>query len=180
MRKCNAVLGMGITALFVVHCIAGTFQLSGIIPGGDILMKAMAYIMMGLIAIHVTIGLILTAVSVRTGMASGVFYLRENRLFWTRRLSGFALMFFIADHLLIFINKNGTALRLHFFGGASLVMSLLLTAALLIHVLTCVRPALIGFGFEGRKGRAADLAFVLTIVLLLGGVSFFIYYLRWL
>lgn len=180
MRKCNAILGMGITALFAVHAIAGTFQLSGIIPGGSSLMKILAYVLMILIALHVIIGIILTIRSVRTALKAGAFYFRDNKLFWTRRLSGFALMLFIADHLLVFSNGNRAVIRLSFFGNFQLAMSILLVLALAIHILTCVRPALTGFGFEGRKGRAADLAFVLTVVLLLCAVAFFIYYLRWL
>ena len=35
MRKWNAVLSVGILALFLIHAIAGSFQLSGISQGGS-------------------------------------------------------------------------------------------------------------------------------------------------
>lgn len=180
MRRCNAFLGMGIVALFTVHALAGTFQLSGLLPGGNSMIKALAFLMIMLIIVHAVIGLILMIRSVHVGLKTGTFYFRENKLFWTRRLSGIALMIFIVDHLLIFYNQDSEIIRLSFFGKPQLLLSILLVIVLAIHILSNVRPLLIGFGFEGRKGRAADVFMVLTIMLLLCAAAFLIYYVRWL
>lgn len=180
MRRCNAILGMGIAALFAVHAIAGTFQLSGLLPGGSSAIKVLAFLMILLIIMHAVIGSILMIRSIRVALKSGTFYFRENKLFWTRRLSGIALMIFIVDHLLIFYNQDSEIIRLSFFGKPQLFMSVLLVIVLAIHILSNVRPLLIGFGYEGRKGRAADVFTILTIILVFCSVAFLIYYVRWL
>lgn len=89
-------------------------------------------------------------------------------------------MIFIVDHLLIFYNQDSEIIRLSFFGKPQLFMSVLLVIVLAIHILSNVRPLLIGFGYEGRKGRAVDVFTILTIILLFCSVAFLVYYVRWL
>ena len=106
MRKWNAVLSMGILVLFLIHAIAGGFQLAGVFSGGSMLMQWLAWLMLILIFIHTLIGCKLTADTCKAGKEAGISYFKENKLFWVRRISGFAVMLFILCHVLIFIGKN--------------------------------------------------------------------------
>ena len=115
MRKYNAVLSMGILVLFLVHAIAGGLQMAGFLPGGSQVMKVLAWVMLGLIAVHIVIGCKLTADTLRAIKRSGASYFKENQLFWTRRISGFTILIPLVMHLFIFRESNAEAYRLQVF-----------------------------------------------------------------
>ncbi len=180
MRKCNAVLSMGILALFLVHAIAGSFQLSGILSGGSVMMQAVAWLMLVLIMIHVIIGCKLTADTLKACKKSGVSYYKENKLFWLRRSSGFAIMIFILFHVLIFLGKDENGVyRLSYFGILQLISQILLVVSIAVHVLTNIKPLMISIGTKSYAKILIDILFILSVILILSGVGFAIYYLRW-
>ena len=179
MRKLNAVISGLILALFLVHGIAGGFQLMGWIPGGSRILKVLARAMVTLICVHSVIGIKLTADTLRLQRKSGAAYGRENRLFWIRRISGFAVFWFIFLHMAVFLGKDGGMVRLSYFGTVELVSHLLLAAALLVHLITNIRPLLIAFGIAGGRNYLKDILFVLSVVLLFTAAAFVVYYLRW-
>lgn len=169
-----------ILVLFLIHGIAGGFQLMGIIPGGSNVLSVFAYILMGVITVHMVISLWLTGKSLSAMKRSGVSYGRENFLFWARRISGLAVMIFVFFHLAIFnVNSDG-AYRLTEFDTLKLLTQILMVISLLIHVLTNIKPLWIGLGLKpGFKEYLKDILFVLSIVLLFMGIAFVIYYIRW-
>ena len=180
MRKWNALLSMGILALLLVHGIAGGLQLAGLLPGGSLVMKVLAWVMLGLIVLHTCIGVKLTADTLTACKKSGASYFRENRLFWLRRVSGLAIMAFIACHLLIF---TGTAqdgiVRLHLFEGMQLITQILLVASIAVHVLSNIKPLMLALGVRGGKELFLDVLIVLSGILLFTGLAFIVYYIRW-
>lgn len=179
MRKWNAVLSMGILVLFLVHAIAGGFQLLGVIPGGSGFLSVLSWIMTALIALHAVIGTILTVQTVRIQKRAGALYLKENRLFWTRRVSGFAVMLLILSHILIFIGKQGEAYRLHPFGAVELVTQVLLVLSIAVHVLTNIRPLMTALGARGWRDFFVDILLVLSVLLFFAGIAFLVYFFRW-
>ncbi|MBP3272028.1 MAG: pilus assembly protein PilX [Ruminococcus sp.] len=179
MRRLNAVLGMALLALFLLHAVMGGFQLSGVIPGGSVIMKTGAWVMTAVLVLHTVIGIKLTADTLRTLKKTGAPYFKENKLFWVRRLSGFAIILFVAFHVIIFMGSNDGAYRLHLFAGAELCTQLLLAVTTAVHVLSNVKPALISLGFKSWKDFLADVLIVLCVILLFTGAAFIIYYLRW-
>ncbi len=179
MRKLNAILSMGVLVLFIVHAVAGGFQLAGVFRGGSQLMKILAWIMTGLIALHTLIGIKLTADTLITARRSGASYFKENKLFWLRRISGFAIMVFIAFHILIFMGSSDGAFRLKLFESAQLISQLLLVASIAVHVLSNIRPLMISLGIKGFREAFIDLLLILSIILAFTGAAFVIYYLRW-
>ena len=171
---------MAIIALFLLHAVMGGFEIAGVIDGGSAIMKSAARIMATLIGVHLIIGTKLTTDTVRAVKKSGKHYFRENKLFWVRRVSGFAVMLFIAVHIMIFTGKTENGVyRLHFFGAAELVTQILLVLTLLLHILTNAKPLMLGFGTRSWKEMGLDLALILAGILLFAGVCFVIYYLRW-
>ena len=179
MRKWNAVLSMGILALFLIHAIAGAFQLFGFIPGGSALMQALAYAMVCLIFIHFVIGIKLTADTFKALKKSGASYFKENKLFWIRRISGFAVMIFVLFHIMIFIGRNDGAYRLNLFEGIQLASQLLLVLSVAVHVITNIKPLMLSIGAKSYRAFLTDVILVLSVLLLFMGVAFVIYYLRW-
>ena len=180
MRKFNAMLTSAIMVLFLVHAVAGGFQLAGWLPGGSAVLKIAAWTMTALIAVHTVIGIKLTADTLRAIKSSGASYYKENRLFWLRRISGFAVMLFLITHVLIFVGQGeGSSYRLSLFEGAQLASQLLLVLSLALHIISNVKPAMLSFGIKSYKELGLDLLVVLSVLLLLIGGAFVVYYLRW-
>ena len=178
MRKFNAVLSIAILILFLIHAISGAFQLMSI-AGGSQIMGIISWIMLGLIILHIVIGIKLTADTLKAVKKSEVSYKKENRIFWVRRTSGFAIVLFILCHVIIFMGKNGEAYRLNYFGAVQLISQILLVISAAVHVLTNIKPLLIAMGVRGFKDVFIDTLFIFSIILLFAGAGFVVYYLRW-
>ncbi|MBR1851759.1 MAG: pilus assembly protein PilX [Lachnospiraceae bacterium] len=179
MRKANAVISMAILVLLVIHAVAGGFQLMGVLSGGNQVLAVLSWIMTGLIALHIIIGVKLTIDTVRAIRKSGVSYPRENRIFWARRISGFAVMLFVFCHIAIFLGPSGEVYRLTVFEEGQLATQILLVLSIAVHVLTNIKPLLISFGIKGFRVYVKDVLFILAIVMLFGGIAMVVYYLRW-
>jgi hypothetical protein len=179
MRRLNGIVSMLIIVLFLIHGIAGGFQVMGIIPGGSILLKIMTWIMIVLVAVHMVIGVILTVHTIRISKKTGVSYIKENSLFWIRRISGFMLMLFILLHAALFISTGQGFFRLGYFGATELAGQLLMLCMLALHLLTNIKPIAISLGIYIKNEYLRDILLILAIVLAFCSVAFVIYYFRW-
>lgn len=179
MRKWNAIVCLLILVLLGIHAVGGGFQLMGIIDGGNSVLTYLAWTMGALLVVHVLFGIKLTIDSIIAGRKSGQFYLRENALFWARRISGIAVLLFVVCHLLIFYVSSSGVYRLHDFGAVQLATQILLVVSLLVHLLTNIRPLLISFGIGGLRIYVKDILLILAVLLLFTGAAFLVYYLRW-
>lgn len=178
MRKWNTIISLILIILFLIHAVAGSFQLMKIIPGGNVLMKTLSYILMAFLIAHIVIGTKLTIDSLVAGKKSGKFYLRENAVFWIRRITGFAMILLIVCHIILFSSK-GDVFRLKEFNEIQLIFSILLVITLAVHILSNIRPLLISFGIAGFRAYVKDILLVLAFILLMSTVAFVIYFLRW-
>ena len=178
MRKLNSILGPLLIVLLLIHGIWGAFQLASIVPGGSLIRKILSYVMVAALAIHVVIGIKLTADTLIAIRRSGASYWKGNELFWISRISGFTLIVLIIYHMFIFITPAGEVFRLNTFGGLQLAGHLLLVAALFIHLAVNIKPLCIALGISGRK-FVRDIVIILSIVLLVFAAAFVFYYLRW-
>ncbi|MBQ4249911.1 MAG: pilus assembly protein PilX [Clostridia bacterium] len=176
MRRVNAVLAMAILVMFLIHAVLGALQLIGF---GTVTMRAFAWIMMALVIVHVVISTVLTVKSIMTGRETGAFYFRENRLFWARRISGFAVMVLLFFHVAAFSYTDAGVYRLAWFTTARLITQLLLVASIGVHVISSIKPMLISFGIKSLKERAPEILVALSFILLFAAAAFIIYYIRW-
>lgn len=176
MRKWNAVLSMIILVLFLIHGILGAFQMLGT---GSVTLRVLAHTLFGLILIHTVLGIVLTVQSIRVWKKTKVPYLRQNLLFWTRRISGLVIMVLIFFHMSAFSYYDGDVYRLKWFTAFRLAVQLLLVLSLAVHVISNVKPMLIAFGIRSLKERAVDILFVLSLILLFMAAAFIVYYIRW-
>ncbi|MBR1627808.1 MAG: pilus assembly protein PilX, partial [Lachnospiraceae bacterium] len=106
MRKANAILAICITVLFLFHLIAGSLKLFGLMPGGGEWFRILSWLMVALILVHVAIGVKLSIDTIIASRKAGVSYLRQNKLFWLRRISGFAMLLFMGAHIFLFSGQT--------------------------------------------------------------------------
>lgn len=178
MRKVNAWVSLAIIVLFLIHGIAGGYQMAGILAGGNTVLTVLAWILAALICVHAVIGAILSVVSIRASRKSGKTYPKENAGFIVRRVSGFAILIFLAAHIIIFYGNHSSGYRLNLFEGPELVLSIGLIISLAVHLLCNIKPLFISFGID-QKSRRRDLIIILAVVLVFCAVMFVIYYYRW-
>jgi hypothetical protein len=179
MRRLNAIISMAIIALFLIHGIAGAFQMLGFIPGGSSALKMLTWIMLVLIFLHVIIVSCLTVQTLRISKRSGVSYYKENAMFWIRRISGFVLLLLVFLHLSVFMQTGSGLFRLGYFGIPQLTGQIIMLLALTVHILCNIKPVAIALGLYGGRGYCRDVLLVLSVVLCFCAVAFVVYYLRW-
>jgi len=178
MRKVNAILGPALIVLLLIHAISGVLQLYGFLPGGNTIRSVLSWLLAGCTAFHAVIGIVLTVQTLRACKRSGRAYFRGNERFWIARLSGFAMLFLILYHILIFTEPAGEVFRLQAFGWVQTAAHILLVLALGVHLITNIRPLFMGLGIENRT-FLRDILIVLSVVLLVCAAAFIYYYLRW-
>lgn len=180
MRRLNAILTPMIMIFFVIHMIMGALVLAGMADGGSAGFLWVTRMLLVTACMHMVISVILTVQTVRAGIKSGVSYIRLNRLFWIRRISGFALILFLPLHAVFFHgNVRDGAYRLNLFDGVQLCVSLLMVVSLLVHLSCNIRPLRIALGIEDRRKICMDVLLVISVLLLLAGAAFVVYYIRW-
>ena len=96
MRKWNTVLSLAALVLLIVHAVLGSFFLTGV---GHTAAKAAAWAAVVLLAVHGALGVKYTIDSVIVWKKTGAGYFRENRVFWARRISGFAILVLLCFHV---------------------------------------------------------------------------------
>lgn len=179
LRRVNAWVSLAIIVLFLVHGIAGGYQMAGILAGGNQVLTALAWVLVALIGVHVVIGTILTVRSVRTSKSGRKGYARENAAFIVRRVSGFCILVFLVAHVVLFYGDYSSgSYRLNLFAGPQLVMSIGLVASLAVHLLCNIRPLFVSLGI-GHKARRRDVVIILAVILAFCAVMFVLYYYRW-
>ena len=178
MRKINAILGPLMIVLLLIHIISGAFQLYGLIPGGSVVRSVLSWLLLGLVLLHMIMGIALTARTLRDSRRSGVSYFRNNQRFWIARMSGFAMLLLIVWHLMVFAFPSGEVFRLHAFGGLQMAGHILLVLVLLLHLAVNIKPLFIALGIADRR-FIKDILIVLSIIMLVCAAAFVVYYLRW-
>ena len=178
-RKINAWISICLLVIFIIHGISGGFVLMGMSGGGNPVLIALTMIMVVLVVIHAVIGVQLTIGTIRRIRRSGTVYMRGNRLFWARRISGLAIMIFLIFHLALFAASSSGVYRLKVFDGAQLIFGLLLAVSVAVHVLTNIKPVAISVGASGVKVYIKDILFVLALVMVFCAAAFIVYFIRW-
>lgn len=179
LRRVNAWVSVVIIVLFLVHGIAGGYQLAGILPGGNQVLTVLAWVLVALVCVHVVIGTVLTVRTLRSSRSGRSGYARENAGFIVRRVSGFCILAFLVAHVVIFYGDYSSgAYRLNLFAGPQLALSLGLVASLAVHLLCNIRPLFIGLGLD-RRARRRDLVVILGAILAFVAAMFAVYYYRW-
>jgi len=177
MRKLNVFLAIGMLVSFILHAVFAGLRLAGAESGT---MTVMAHICIGFITAHVAVSMILTVKTLYSLKKSKAGYFKNNLLFWARRISGLTIPIPLVMHLKIFIPENADVFRLNEFNTGRLISQILLLASIGLHVIINIKPLLLALGVKGHKSAAADIIFILSVLLFLFAAAFAIYYIRWI
>jgi succinate dehydrogenase/fumarate reductase cytochrome b subunit len=175
LRKTNAILSIILLTVFVLHTTAGVLLMTGVIPFIEPLQRALSWSLITAASAHAVIGLILTVRTAGAVRKSGASYFRDNLMFWASRLSGFAVIIFITLHVIIFSDR---VYEPGHFGLVQLILSVLLSVAVLLHVLTSFKPLLSGLGILVRAKTFALTAFLLSALLLASAAAYIVFYIN--
>ncbi len=173
MRKLNAVLSITVLAFFLLHMIAGSLLMLGLIPYSRVLQHTLSGLLGLAVTAHAVVGLKLTFDTAAAIKKSGASYWRENLLFWTRRVSGLAVLLFMVPHIIIFANETGDPGN---FDAVKPICMIIFALSLLLHIVTNIRPLTAGLG-KLSSGKTLMLsALVISFLLLAAGAAFIVYF----
>ena len=96
MRKWNNILARVIIVLFLLHALMGSLMLLGV---STISFQPLSWLLLIAVVIHGILGLLSTFMAVKSGKASGRWYVRQNAAFWTKRISGIAILLLLVFHV---------------------------------------------------------------------------------
>ena len=176
MRKWNNILARVIIVLFVIHALAGSLLLLGIIT---ITIKPLAHFLLAAVILHGLFGIISTFQSIKSGKKSGKFYLKENASFWTKRISGIAIIILIGFHMTAFTVHEDGKFFLSEFSAAKLTLQLLLILAVFIHLAVSIKSMLIAKGTIRYKERTIDWMLVLSLFIMFFTFAMIAYFIQW-
>lgn len=106
MRKWNNIFARVIIVLFLLHALMGSLMLLGM---SNISWKPLSWLLLAAVIAHGVLGTLATVQAVKSGKASGKWYLRQNTAYWTKRFSGLAILILLAFHISVYTTTvNGT------------------------------------------------------------------------
>ena len=86
----------------------------------------------------------------------------------------------MAMHILLFTGTNeGGVYRLKLFDMMGLISQILMVVSLMVHLVTNIPPLRIALGLTDKRDLKSDVILILSVLLLLSGVAFIVYYIRW-
>ena len=176
MRKLNIGIVICMFISFLVHAVTGSISMMG---GNTVANRIVSRITLVFVIMHIIISTVLTVMTFHAMKVSHTCYLKENKMFWARRISGLVIPIPLIMHLVIFTNTNSEVMRLRAFTAGRMISQILLVLSVALHVITNVRPALITLGIKRLDRFKADILLILSIIFFFLAAAFLIYYLRW-
>jgi hypothetical protein len=176
LRKFNTILSALLIIIILAHAVAGSLILIGI---NYFTLKWLAYIGIILIIIHIILGLKFTFESMKSSNGYSLRYIKENTLFWTRRISGFGILILLFFHFGVFgqmVNGNYVVSE---FTTIKMISQTLLLGFLFLHIFVNLRPLLISFGVKMNSKIKNEIFLILSIILLFITLAIMIYYIKW-
>ena len=175
MRRLNGILAFTAIILFVVHGVMSSLLMMDVT---EVVVKALPHAVVAIVGVHALISLGYTIRALCVARRTHAPYFRENRLFWARRISGFAVLCLLAFHMFAFTVNNG-AFRLIPFDTVRFVMQLLFLLSVAVHVISNVKPVLISLGARKLRQKSGTILFFVSAGLLVMTIGFIVYYVRW-
>ena len=176
MRKWNNILARVIIVLFLLHALMGSLMLLGL---STISFLPLSCLLAMAVAVHGIMGLISTLMAVKSGKASGRWYLRKNAAFWTKRISGIAILLLLAFHVTAYTTSVNGRFFLKEFTFGRMLSQILFVLAIFIHLAVSIKSMLIAKGTVKFKERKFDWLLVLSVMMLFFTAAVVIYYIQW-
>lgn len=176
MRKWNNILTRIIILLFLLHGLMGSLLLLGF---STISCTYLSWILFALVLLHGIIGMVSTVTAIKSGKKSGSWYFGQNIAFWTKRISGIAIMLLLIFHITAYTTTVNGQFFLKEFTLVRLFSQLLFILAIFIHLAVSIKSMLIARGIIKFKERTIDWMLVLSVMMLFFTVAVISYYIQW-
>ena len=176
MRKWNNILARIIIILFLLHALMGSLMLLGL---STISFLPLSLILLVAVIIHGILGIISTLSAVVSGKKSGHWYLKQNAAFWTKRISGIAILLLLVFHVTAYTTNVDGRFFLKEFTLCRMLSQILFILAIFIHLAVSIKSMLIAKGTIKYKEKTTDWMLVLSIMMLFFTVAVIIYYIQW-
>ncbi len=176
MRKWNHILARIIIVLFLLHALMGSLMLLGV---SKISFLPLSWLLFMAVVIHGIFGIMATLAAVRSGKAAGHWYLKQNATFWTKRISGIAILLLLAFHVTAYTTSVNGRFFLKEFTLCRMVLQIMFILAIFIHLAVSIKSMLIAKGTVKFKERTFDWMLVLSVMMLFFTVAVILYYIQW-
>lgn len=176
MRKWNNRLARILLVLLGIHALMGSLMLLGF---STVSFRMLSWILLAAVILHGILGILSTFSAVKNGRKSGKWYLKQNAIFWTKRLSGLVILLLLAFHVTAYTTSEKGKVFLREFTFERMSVQLLFILAIFVHLVVSVKSMLIAKGTIKWKERTVDWMLVLTVMLLFFVVAVIVYYIQW-
>ena len=176
MRKWNNILVRVIIVLFLLHALMGSLMLLGF---STISFQPLSWLLLTAVAVHGILGILSTFMAVKSGKTSGRWYIRQNAAFWTKRISGIAILFLLVFHITAYTTSVNGRFFLKEFTFLRMLSQILLVLAIFIHLAVSIKSMLIAKGTVKFRERTVDWMLVLSILMLFFAAAVILYYIQW-
>ena len=176
MRKWNNILVHIIIVLVFLHGLMGSLMLLGF---SKVSLKPLSWILFVTVILHGVLGAFSTFSALKNGKRSGRWYLRQNVGFWTKRVSGFAILVLLVFHITAYTTSVDDIFFLKEFTFCKMILQIAFILAIFIHLLVSIKAMLIAKGTINLKERTVDWMFVLSIMILFFIIAVIAYYIQW-
>ncbi|WP_409200330.1 pilus assembly protein PilX [Methanobrevibacter sp. DSM 116169] len=177
LKKLNLFISIILIILVLIHGIVGSTILLRVFY---IDLKDISWLAFDLILIHTVFGIIFTILPILSRKNNEKLYLKENRLFWIRRISGLLMLVLLCFHFYLFGGMENGQYVLYEFNIISLIIQILLTITLFVHIISNIRPMLNSLGIINYKKKNKRIFLILLIFFILFTISAVFYYISWL
>lgn len=176
MRKWNNILVHIILVLVFLHGLMGSLMLLGF---SKVSFKPLSWFLFTAVIFHGILGIFSTFSALKNGKRSGRWYLRQNAGFWTKRVSGIAILLLLVFHITAYTTSVNGIFFLKEFTFCKMILQVALILAIFIHILVSIKAMLIAKGTINLKERTVDWMLVLSVIILFFIIAVIAYYIQW-
>lgn len=144
-----------------------------------ITLKPFSWLLFIAVILHGIFGIISTIPSIKTARKAGSWFFKENAAFWTKRISGVAIMLLLSLHITAYTTSVNGKFFLKEFTTGRLAAQILLILSIFIHLMVSIRSMLIAKGTIKFKERTVDWMLVLSIMMIFFTIAVVAYYVQW-
>lgn len=151
MRNVNKYITPIMILFFLLHAFFGTLEYIGLynkfVHKATILFATLFII---LILVHAIFGIIFAIKGYKNINKTKTYYLKANKYFYIKTISGILMIIFIIFHIILFTLININFELAKPLNVPSLIINLLLYISIFIHLIVSIKPMMISLGIDNK------------------------------
>lgn len=176
MRKWNNILTRVILLLLLLHALMGSLVLLGV---STVSIVPLSWLLFAAVVVHGIMGMIATIPALKSGKKTGRWYLRANAAFWTKRISGLAILLLLIFHVTAYTTSVDGHFFLKEFTVCRMISQILLILSVFVHLAVSIRSMLIAKGTKKFREKTADWMLILSVMTLFFAAAVVVYFIQW-